>query len=319
VQVAQRLSVRLELAQNAALQAGLPILIAVPLSWLILLWVIGRSLKRLERLAGEIAERGVGSRGPLSIAGVPIEVLPLVKAMNILIGRLQQALGQQKRFVSDAAHELRTPLAALQIQLDNLATGDGVPRAPAIAAMRAGVARAAALVARLLQLARSEEPNPKAPWETMDLPDLLTACLADFVPLATTKGIDLGFLARDPVTMSGSRADLKILFDNLIENALHFTPPGGSVDLAARATPESFEIEILDTGPGVAEADIPRLFDRFFRAAPTDVEGSGLGLSIAAVIAGTHGLAISIANRSDRQGLRVSVAPSAASGDLIRP
>ena len=316
VQVAQRMSVRQEMAEAAAIQAGAPILILIPLAWLIVGWALGQVLGRLKDVAADIAERGVDSREQIPVAGVPSEVRPMVEAMNVLTDRLQHALEKQKRFVSDAAHELRTPLAALHIQIDNLRANAGKDQSSLISELLAGVSRATALVEQLLRLARSEDANGEARREIVDLSELVTQCVADFVPLADAKGVDLGIAARDPVVVQGWPADLKMLFGNLVDNAIRYTPAGGSVDVSVRQNGNSVAVEILDTGCGVAKADIPRLFDRFFRAAPLDVEGSGLGLSIADAVATRHGFAIQIENRADRAGLRVRVSALLDEGSL---
>ena len=305
VQVAQRVRVRQEMAELAGLQAGVPILILMPLTWLLFSWLLGRLTGRLQQLAEAIAKRSLDSRDPVPAAEVPAEVLPLVQGMNVLTGRLQDALDKQKRFVADAAHELRTPLAALQIQLDNLSTT--THQMAAIGELHSGLDRARKLVEQLLRLARTEDASGAPTWEMIDLSAFITQCVADFIPFAEEKVIDLGMVKADPTTISGSRAELALLFGNLIDNAIRYTSPGGSVDVSVIRTASGFSVEVADTGCGVAEADIPRLFDRFFRAAPPDVDGSGLGLSIAAAVARRHALSVDIANRKDTNGLVVRV------------
>lgn len=318
VQVSQRMSVRQEMAEASAIQAGAPILVLIPLSWLVIGWLLGQLTGRLQSLAGEIAKRSLDSRDPVPIDKVPAEVLPLVEGMNVLTGRLQGALDKQKRFVADAAHELRTPLTALQIQLDNLAARPDVDEGRPIAELRAGVGRARRLVEQLLRLARSEEPIGIDAAAAIDLPAFMTQCVADFVSIAEARGVDLGIVKSESVTISGSCADLELLFGNLIDNAIRYTPAGGSVDVSVGRANDNFIVEVADTGCGVAEADIPRLFDRFFRAAPIDVEGSGLGLSIAAAVAKRHALSIEVANRHETRGLIVRVSGRLGAG-LIRP
>lgn len=309
VQVGQRLKIREEMAEAAAFQAGVPILVVIPLTWLVVGWALGQMLSRLTTLADQIAKRTVDNREIIPAAGVPTEVLPLVDAMNILSNRLQQALELQKRFVSDAAHELRTPLTALQIQIDNLGSQATDNQSKLVNDLRAGVGRASGLVEQLLRLARAEEITGTAIPESINLSDLITQCVADFVPLAAAKGIDFGLTSAEAVMILGWPADLKMLFDNLIDNAIRYTPEGGSVDVSLTRRGDTFAIEVIDTGCGVDEADIPRLFDRFVRAAPVDIEGNGLGLAIAAAVAVRHRLMIEIQNRGDCRGLRVLVFP----------
>ncbi len=306
VEVGQRISVRKEMAQAAGWQAGVPILIVIPLAWLVILWSVGQMSRRLKSLAQTIAKRGIGSAVPIRVKQVPVEVWPLVEAMNTLTGRLEAALAAQKRFVSDAAHELRTPLAAVQLQIDNLAGTDGVAQAQ-LDALRAGVSRAKALTEQLLRLARMQEGAVPIQERLVDVTACLTQSVADFVAIAAAKEVDLGIIERQPVAAMGEYANFKMLFDNLIDNAVRYTPRGGTVDISIQRIGDGFVVEVMDTGCGVNDADIPRLCDRFFRAAPVDVEGSGLGLAIAAAVAKRHALTIAFANRTDRQGLRVRV------------
>lgn len=315
VQIGQRLEVREEVAATAAVQSSAPILIVIPVFWLLISWALGRMTGRLARLADKIASRSVDRRDHVPVDEAPVEVRPIIIAMNALADRLQHALDQQKRLVSDAAHELRTPLTALRLQFDNLRASATADQAALICALDGGLRRANALVQQLLRLARSEETGARQ--EMIDLSALVAECVADFVPIAETKGLDVGLSAPEPIAICGAAAELKLLFGNLIDNAVRYAAAGGTVDVNVRRTRGGFAVEVLDTGRGVPEADIPRLFDRFFRAASVDVEGSGLGLSIAAAVAKSHRFVIDIENRRDRQGLRVCVTGSAGRRPLI--
>ena len=319
VQVAQRMSVRLEMAETAALQAGVPILIVIPLAWLVVGWSLGHLLGRITKLARMVGERGADNREHIPLEGVPIEIRPLVGAMNALTDRLQLALEQQKRFVADAAHELRTPLAALHLQIDNLRARTRASESGLVDELGGGIRRVSALVEQLLRLARSDETAPHPPAHMLDLTELVTQCVADFVPVAAARHVDLGMGARDAAVLCGRPADLRVMFGNLVDNAIRYTPEGGIVDVSVRCGQGPAWVEILDSGCGIAEADIPRLFDRFFRSAANEAEGSGLGLAIAASIARQHGLGIRIENRKETKGLRVSVSPLKVAVSLIRP
>ena len=175
------------------------------------------------------------------------------------------------------------------------------------AEMEAGVRRASGLVEQLLRLARAEAVG-HGHFAPVDLSDVLRRCVADLVPLAGERSTDLGLLADERLMIEGSELDLMILFSNLVDNAIRHAPPGAQVDVSVVAGPEP-RVEILDTGRGVPAAEIPKLFDRFHRAADAREAGNGLGLAIAEAIARRHGLAIAIANRADRSGLRVTVRP----------
>ena len=319
VQVAQRMSVREEMAQMAAFQAGVPILVVIPLTWLVIGWSLGQTLGRMSSLTDAIAARSVDKREQIPVGDAPAELHPLIEAMNILAGRLQRALEAQQRFVADAAHELRTPLAAIRLQVDNLRAQPNEYRQTYIDDLDSGIRRASALVDQLLRLARSEGGPVHTKSEGIDLTELLKQRVADFVPIAEAKGVDLGLTGADRVVLTGWPDDLKILFGNLIDNAIRYTPEGGAIDVCVSKCGEKALVEVLDTGSGVVEEEIPKLFDRFHRATARDIEGNGLGLAIAESIARRHGLAIKIENRTDRSGLRVTVSGGHAAEPLIRP
>ena len=304
VQASQRLSVRTQLAQTAALEAATPILITIPLGWLVVGWALQRILGRLGALAGVIAERSADTQQPISVERIPIEVSPLVSAMNQLLARLHKGMDQQKQFVSDAAHELRTPLAALRLQIDNLmVAGTDAPTDAALRELGRGAGRASALVDQLLRLARYDSRSQAPERQAIDLVRLVVSCLSDHVQVAEGKKVDLGMTAADPARIIGSERELHILIGNLIENAVRYTSAGGVVDVAIRVRNGLAELEVSDTGCGIPETLMPRVFDRFFRAVPPDIEGTGLGLAICKAIADRHGLKIKLCNRKDRQGL----------------
>jgi two-component system OmpR family sensor kinase len=298
VQVAQRETVRAEIADSAALSAATPILIVIPLSWLVVGWAMNRMIGRLNHLAEAIAARGAKASEPIGLAGVPSEVRPLVENMNGLIARLQASVDAQKRFLADAAHELRTPLAAMQIEVGNLAGADGADRDERVAALAAGVKRAGGLVNQLLDLARLDEPPP-AKSESFDLAALLLDCLAEYAPLAEDKGVDIGSDFAADATIRGVEREVRSLFANLIDNAIRYTPPGGKVDVALFRRDSRPVVEIVDTGPGLPKGGETRIFDRFYRGATPEASGAGLGLAIARRIAERHGLELTVQNRSD--------------------
>lgn len=313
VQTSQRVSVRRELAQTAALEAAVPILVTIPLGWLVVGWGLQRVLVRLTTLAGEIAARGVETKRPIPVTEVPVEVSPLVEAMNALIGRLQRSLEQQRQFLSDAAHELRTPLAALRLQIDTLQLEPGEAALQSVLPeLGRGADRASALVDQLLRLARYDAGAYEPDVEHVDLVPLVLTCIADHVQIADGKQVDLGLVSADRARIAGTAEDLRILFGNLIENAVRYTQPGGVVDVAVRAREGIVTVEVADTGCGIREEALPRVFDRFFRAAPADIEGTGLGLAICKAIAARHDLTIELRNREGGPGLFSTVTARAA-------
>jgi two-component system, OmpR family, sensor kinase len=322
VQVAHREVVRQEIAQRAAISAAIPILVVIPLAWLLIGCALGQFLGQLTIVASAIVERSLDSKDPIPLEGVPKEVSPLVVGMNSLIERLHHALDQQRRFVSDAAHELRTPLTALCLQIENLQheLGQGATGA-CLAEFERGTRRAAALIDQLLRMARYDAPREVDMAEPVDLPELLKSCLADQIPIAESRGVDLGITTMERVYILGARSELKNLFANLIDNAVRYTPPGGAVNVSIRPCGERAVVEIADTGCGIPRDLLPRVFDRFFRAAPPGIEGNGLGLSIVKVIADRHDLHIELGPR-DGGGLVATVSGVAfrpECGSLIRP
>jgi two-component system OmpR family sensor kinase len=306
VQVAQRMDVRDEIAGGAALGAAAPVLILIPLSWLVVGWSINRTLGRLNAFARDIAARGASAAAPIPLAAIPTEVVPVVNSMNGLIERLRGALDTQKRFLADAAHELRTPLAAMQIEVEGLSSATTESLAERKSALAQGMRRASALVAQLLRLARLDEPAPFEP-ETIDVAQLLLDCVGDHVAIADRKGVDLGVDAHAEASLPGDREDLRVLFSNLIENAVRYTPAGGTVDVSLKVRGSRAVVEALDTGCGLPPGAETRVFDRFYRGAP-GTEGSGLGLAIARRIAERNGLALTVENRPDgRSGVLARV------------
>jgi two-component system OmpR family sensor kinase len=297
-QVAQRERVREEIAQGTALGAAAPIIIVIPLSWLVVGWAMNVMLGRLKILADDIGERSVSAARPIPLAGIPIEVMPLVESMNALILRLQTALAAQKRFVADAAHELRTPLAAMQIQVDALASSAPATFDERRDALSNGVRRASALVVQLLKLAHLDEPAA-TPRETIELGPLLIECVGDHIARAEGKGVDLGVDIVTPSTIHGATEDMRTLFGTLIDNAVRYTPQGGTIDVSLFCDEDVTVVEVRDTGPGLPENAGERIFERFFRAAPAGVDGAGLGLAIALRIAERNGFGLTVENRAD--------------------
>jgi two-component system, OmpR family, sensor kinase len=245
-------------------------------------------------------------------ARLPLEVQPLVRALNGLLERLATALDIQKAFVADAAHELRTPLAAVQIQAQLVARAkDDATRSEALADLQAGVTRATRLAEQLLALARSE-PDSFAAARAIDLRALLHDCVAAYAPLAQNRGVDLGIEASEAATLIGDADSLRVMFNNLVDNATKYTPRGGRVDVSLHVVEGHPVVRIADSGPGIELAERDRVFDRFYRVgegatrARTDVAGSGLGLAIVRRIATQHHAAVTL-DESPASGLQVNV------------
>jgi len=311
IEVAQRMVVRDEFAANAALRSILPILLLIPMLWLLVGWVVGRVLRPLEAVATELRQWGAAGTKPLTLDRVPSEIMPLALATNDLVMRLQAQLDFREQFVSDAAHELRTPLTALLLQAKNLSKGVTSPeQASLVADMAAGIRRMSDMVGKLLQLARADTSAPARTPAPVDLRDAIAASVQEVVPVAAEKEIDIGVIASTSERVVADPNELRTLIANLVENAVRYTPHGGVVDLSVERVLSEIVLEVRDTGPGIPEELLDKVFGRFVRVRGSDVEGSGLGLPIVKAIADRCGARVSLVNRRDRAGLiaRVSFA-----------
>jgi two-component system OmpR family sensor kinase/two-component system sensor histidine kinase QseC len=307
IQVAQPRQIRQGLAADAALHS------IQPLAWLapvlaLLMWVLlARSLRPLQQVAQAVRERDTQSLAPLPHADLPDELAPLVQALNGLLQRLGQTLDHQRAFVADAAHELRSPLTALKLQLELLRSApDATARETAMAALGDGIARAAWLVEQLLALARNEPGAVALPFAAVDLSELARQVLADAVPQALARGTVLELQADAPVPLQGDAASLQVLLRNLVDNAVRHTPEAAVVQLQVTAPAGVPQVVVDDAGPGIPPDDRERVFDRFYRRNPAATEGSGLGLAIVRTVATRHGATVSLGT-SPLGGLRVVV------------
>ena len=254
---------RQEIAQAAALWAAAPVLIAIPLAWLVVGWAMNRVLARLNTISDELAERSVGATAPIALDGIPAEVAPLARSMNSLIVRLHDAVEAQRRFVSDAAHELRTPLAGMQIQVENLAREARDAHPGAVGALARGVRRASALVNQLLDLARLEESGA-ARDETVDVNALILEWVADHAALADRKQVDLEVNFGCQAVCRGAPDEVRALLSSLIDNAVRYTPSGGRIDVSIGQRDGRFVVEVSNTGAPLPKGAETRVFDPSF-------------------------------------------------------
>ncbi|MFC4524442.1 sensor histidine kinase [Cupriavidus pinatubonensis] len=315
VQIAQPMSARRTLAARMALRTVAPLLLLLPLlAWLV--WMaVGRGLRPLREIATEVRARDANALTPLAVRPMPDEIAPLSDALNQLLGRLSHAIDTQRAFVADAAHALRTPLTALQLQAQLVERAeDPQARRQAVSNLRQGLERLTHLVAQLLTLARQEPGAVTLPQEPVDLHELASTVVADMAQAALDREIDLG-LDADSVPVASVRGDadaLRILLTNLIDNALAYIPRGSRVDVQVRQATggRAVELVVSDNGPGIPAAERERVFDRFYRLPDAPTGGSGLGLAIVAEIAQSHGARVSLEDAGP--GLRVRVTfPSA--------
>lgn len=309
IQIAQGMDARRDLARTLALKTVSPVLVMVPLLLVLVWWVVSTSLAPVARVQKQIADREPDALTEVSEVGLPDEVQPLVHELNLLLLRMGQAFEAQKNFVADAAHELRSPLAALRLQVEGLRRANGESgREVAIGRLGAGIDRATRLVEQLLVLARQQAlPASKLGETKADVCEVVSATLADMLPAAQSKGIDLGVVEAQPCFVYGHADALRIMVRNLIENAIKYAPVEGKVDIALRQEGEAVVLTIEDNGPGIPVDDQERVLDRFYRVAGAEGTGSGLGLSIVKTIADLHGARILLAKSDCLSGLRVRV------------
>ena len=309
VQVAQDMSVRRDMASNLALRTVGPIAVMMPILMLVVWWVVSGSLEPVARVRKQVASRQADDLSPVSEAGLPDEVRPLVQELNLLFGRVRTAFDAQQNFVADAAHELRTPLAALKLQAQGLERADSAEaRQVAVARLTAGIERATRLVEQLLVLARQEaNAAGGAKAQQVTLSDLSRRTVGDLAGVAQNKGVDLGLLRADDASVSGQSDALMILMRNLVDNAIKYTPPGGTVDLAVQLDAAGARIVVEDSGPGIPAEERERVFDRFYRIAGSEASGSGLGLAIIKAIAERHGATLTLGQSARLGGLSAVV------------
>ncbi len=306
VQVAQPLSVRRRLAAAAAARSVLPIALAAPLVALAMWWLVGASLAPLARVAREARSRDAGALEPLPLDGLPSEVTPLVASFNTLLGRLAQAFDAQREFVADAAHELRSPLTALKLQLGLLGNAaDAAERDDAVARLNAGVERARHLVEQLLALARAD-PSVAVVMRDIDLAEVVRAAVADSQPLADACQGEIAFVAAAAMPLRGDPDALRSAVRNLVDNALKYAGPAPRVRVEVMADAARSTVRVDDGGPGIPAPERERVFDRFHRREPGRGGGSGLGLAIARAIARQHGGEVTLTD-SPRGGLRAEL------------
>ena len=305
-QVAQDMRVRRLTARGLVLRSVGPTLVMAPLLMLIVWWVVSRSLRPVERTRAQLAARQPDDLSPVSDDGLPDEIQPLVQELNLLLERVRHAFASQQQFVGDAAHELRTPLAALQLQLQGLRrAADDATREQAISRLGDGVARATRLIEQLLSMARHDGGTPRLVLAPTDLVQAVREAVAQVLPHANDKRIELALEGPDTAMVGGQADALVLLARNLLDNAVKYTPDEGAVRIAVE-TGASVSLTVDDTGPGIRPSERERVFDRFYRSADAGASGSGLGLALVRTLAGRHGATVAL-DDAPGGGLRVRV------------
>lgn len=310
IQVAQDMAARRNMAGSLALRTIVPVALMAPLLMLVVWWVVSLSLAPVARVRRQVASRQADDLSPVSEENLPEEVRPLVQELNLLFGRVRHAFDAQKHFVADAAHELRSPLAALKLQVQGLQRApDDAARTLAVSRLSAGIDRATRLVEQMLALARHEASMAAgAKPETVDLAEVARLAISDAVAAAQARRIDIGVAQSDAgATVSGQPEALRMLLRNLIDNAVKYTPEDGRVDVGLVKRADAVELRVDDSGPGLPEAERARVLDRFYRSGEPQAPGSGLGLAIVKSIADLHGATVALEESQSLGGLCVRV------------
>lgn len=304
IQVAERDDVRGELAEKLAFASVAPLLAGIPLLLVLLGLLIRFGLDPLSALAREVASRRPGSVAPLRLARTPEEILPLVEALNGLLARVRDALERERRFTADAAHELRTPLAALKVHAQNAARAPSpAEREASLQRMLIGLERTIYLAEQMLAYSRAAAPGEAA---RVALAPLVAEAVEAVQPRAAERRVAIGMRSAD-AAVRGERHKLSSLVTNLLDNAVRYGPEGGRVEVELRRAGDAVTLAIEDAGPGIPPDLRDRIFESYYRIPGTAGTGSGLGLAIVREIAEAHGARVTIDTPAAGRGTRVTV------------
>jgi len=310
VQVAEKTSLRTDFARQLMLRMMVPQGILVILAALAVWLGVGLGLRALTSVRTEIENRSHVDLSPIRETNTPYEVRPLVRAMNDLLSRLSAALAAQQRFIADAAHQLRTPVAALKTQAELAVrqVRDGEAQAT-LQQLHTAADHAARLVNQLLTLARAEPGSHRSVMrERVNLAALARETTGEWVPRSLNRRIDLGFDdTSTDATISADPFLVRELLNNLIDNAINYTPAGGHITVRVTTDDDKLSLEVEDNGCGIHEDERERVFERFYRSAGGSPEGCGLGLAIVREIAQGHGATATILSGANHRGTRVVI------------
>lgn len=298
---------RAQLERSMVLSAATPLALGLPVLFLLLWFSIRRSLYPLAALGQEITKRQPDNLSPIDESSVPDEVQPIVTALNDLLTRMGQTLEDERRFTDDAAHQLRTPLAAIQAQLYTARhTRTEATHQLALDQLQLSVARGIRLVNQLLALARLDPKQTQPDFAPVRLNDIAESVCAELAALALQRDQTLELLASPDLPSVLGHADmLSMLISNLVDNAIHYTPPGGHITISIEPTPTGLALQVCDDGPGIAPDQRVRVFERFYRVAAQSQPGTGLGLAICKRIAELHHVSLTLSDGPAGRGLTV--------------
>lgn len=309
VAIVQNASFRDEIARDSALRTVMPLLLLIPLLPLLTIALVRGMFRPIAALAQEVDRRGGQDLHPVATDAVPAEVRPFVAAINRLLARVTETLAAQRRFVADAAHELRSPLTVLSLQAARLAdTEMPAPARARLETLRHGIERSGQLLHQLLDLTRAQSMHTP-PASPVSAQAVFREVLETLMPLAEARHIDVGVEGTEDFWLAVDALDIHLLLRNLLDNAIRYTPAGGRVDLSIHALDDCIALRVTDSGPGIPVDERQRVFAPFHRILGSEQPGSGLGLAIVKAIVDRLGATIRLdyANEEQQTGLRVSV------------
>lgn len=299
IAVAQKSSFRDAIALDSALRTTVPFLVLVPILLLIVADLIRKMFRPITVLSKEIDRRAEQELHAIDAQHLPTEVRPFAVAINRLLGRVDQSMQSQRRFVADAAHELRSPMAALSLQAERLAEVDMPDQArERLQRLREGIGRGRNLLDQLLTLARVQSATDKSK-SLLSVQHIYRRALEDLMPLAESKRLDIGVDGEQDAEVWANELDMTTMVRNVIDNAIRYTPEGGRIDLSVSVNEGRVILCIRDTGPGIPPEARERVFDPFYRTLGSNQIGSGLGLSIVQVVADQMGANIELSSTGD--------------------
>ena len=307
IAVIQENEYRADLAENAAFHSVIPLLLSIPLTILLTVWVVSRTMLPVKRLSQSLSVRQENDLSPLNDTDAPSEMTGFIAAINRLLKRTDDNIRQQQRFIADAAHEMRSPMTALSLQVERLnqlpLADDAKLQARQI---QTSIARQRHLLEQLLSLARAQSPDAKRPF--VNLQQLFRRILEELHPLAAAKGQDIGIAVERNCEIYANETEIYTLIKTLADNAIRYTPASGQIDLGFDDNDTHLTLWVEDNGPGIPPEERRRVLDPFYRILGSEQQGTGLGLSIADTIAKRYGGKLILSNnRHTGHGLLAQV------------
>lgn len=289
IAVMQESDYREELAEMAAVQSILPMLLALPLIILLTVWITHRAMRSVKTLSNDLEQRQINDLSPMDTQDIPSEIQGFVVAINNLLQRTDENVRQQQRFIADAAHELRSPMTALSLQAERLNNMQLSAEAREQSALlQQSIQRNRHLLEQLLSLARAQAPETQRPKTLISLQNQFRRVLQELMPLALAKGQDIGVAVENDCQIHADDTEIYTLIKTFTDNAIRYTSKGGRIDLGFDETAEYLNIWVEDDGPGIPPSERQRVIDPFYRILGTEQQGTGLGLSIADTIVKRH-------------------------------